>query len=140
MKFAAHGDYEIELDGRILKVRVKETVNSEMMQQYSRDMDERVAALSGRPFATYLEYLTDAVLMQEAAETLRPRIVERQRHGLCAVALNVSGTIAPSIVTAKSRDLYESLGMPWQRFEDYGAARSWLLKQVAMADEDTRAD
>ncbi|WP_420402630.1 hypothetical protein [Nisaea sp.] len=138
--FSEHGDYSIGTDGRILQVFVTATLNSEMMARYSREMSELADAMTGRPFASYIEYLTDAILMLEAIEKLRPGIQERQRKGLCAVAFNVSKSAAPSIVAAKSGELYDALGLPWKSVQDYDAARPWLLEQIDAAEKQVRPD
>ncbi|UUX48251.1 hypothetical protein NUH88_12580 [Nisaea acidiphila] len=129
-EFQPHGTYRIERDGRILKVFAAETANREMMEAYAREINEQVSALEGQPFATYLEFLTDAVLIDEAMYRLRENVAERKAMGLCAAALNVSRTSAPFLISAQMGAVYENAGLPCRQFDAYDAAAAWLNQQI----------
>lgn len=130
-EFGPHGEYRIETDGQILKVYVRDTANRELMEAYTRDVARHVAAFGGRPFAHYLEYVTDALLIEESIGPLKVSLRERMSQGLCAVAFNVSGTTAPSVLGVQTSRIYDDVGLPCAQFDGYERARPWLLERIA---------
>lgn len=132
--FEPHGDYRIETDGRIFKVCVEGTANRELMEVYARDMDARVDELRGQPFAQYLDYVSDALLIDESIIRLKESLAERMAKGMCAIAFNLTKITAPSVTSAQISAIYDEVGLPWLQVEDYQDARSWLQARIADAD------
>ena len=132
--FEPHGDYRIEMDGRVFKVFVEGTANRELMEVYARDMDARVDALRGKAFAQYLDYVSDALLIDESIVRLKESLAERMAKGMCAIAFNLTKITAPSVTSTQISAIYDEIGLPWLQVENYRAARSWLQARVEEAD------
>ena len=133
-EFEPHGKYRIEDDGRILKVFVEDTANRELMEAYAREARARVAMFEGRPFAFYLEYLNDALVIGESLDALKASLLERRDKGLCAVAVNLSRVASPLTMLAQIEKIYDGLEISWRAFDDYEGARHWLSERIADAD------
>lgn len=132
--FKPHGEYRIEEDGRIFKVFVEGTANRELMEVYARDMDARVDALHGQPFAQYLDYITDALLIDESILRLKESLAERCAKGMCAIAFNLTKVTAPSVTATQISAIYDEIGLPWLQVENYRTAQAWLRARIEDAD------
>ncbi|MBO6559727.1 MAG: hypothetical protein JJ959_04285 [Nisaea sp.] len=93
-------------------------------------MDE----LRGQPFAQYLDYVSDALLIDESIIRLKESLAERMAKGMCAIAFNLTKITAPSVTSAQISAIYDEVGLPWLQVEDYQDARSWLQARIADAD------
>ncbi len=125
-----HGFYHIELRARWIRVTVAEGVNLDLVKKYQPEAQAAMERFQGTQWGMHLLVEGDALLTPDATEKLQAMICSRARMGCSAVAIQIIGAQAPSLVKAYWNELYRHSGMPYCFCDDEQQAEQWLAAQL----------
>jgi hypothetical protein len=124
-----HGQYDIQIQGRILLVDATGPFNEAIVKSYLGDLQTAVETLAPEPWAL-LAVFHDVSLFTPEAEAELIRVTRwRVGKGLSRCALTLIDIVGAEIVKDQLSRIYAAAGLEFEFFERIDDARQWLENQ-----------
>ncbi len=129
--FGIHGEYQLQQEGDILIIHSKGPFNTELVDQFSSEMD---AFIKNMPASWgQVVFLYDqSMLPPDAEKALQDACIRRREQGLTASAIIFVSATTTFIMRAQISRVYDHVGIHYQFFDTLAAAQAWVTTQIKL--------
>jgi len=135
MQFRPHGDFDFQLEGRVLRLSVAGSLNQEGLAAYREQARHYFAALAGAPWGVLAVISEGGFLLDGTRDAMIESIRLQQKSGRCATAAVLLESVeGRSIFEERLRKMYTEAGQAYAFFADEASARAWLIERIDEAN------
>jgi len=135
MQFRAHGNFDFQLEGRILRLSIAGSLNQEGLAAYREEAAHYFAALAGAPWGVLAVVSEGGFLLDGTRDAMIESIRRQQQNGRCATAAVLLETVeGRSIFEERLRRMYSEAGQNFAIFTAEASARAWLIERIDEAN------
>lgn len=133
--FKAHGEFKIQIDGRIVVIEAEGPFNIELTQSFGPVAAEFTERMRGAPWGVLVIADGDFLLTPEAEEAMREAEARYEDGGRRVTAFVIGGAPWSQIVRSQWQRVYANNARQPQFFDDLSSARDWLLAELTGLEE-----
>ena len=126
MAFQEHGEFSLEIDGKVLIIEGTGPFNKEIVAQYKAETEACIANLEHSSWYQLLTLHEMCLFTPDAEKALMDTIIDRHARGMVACAVNIRKDSCTNMVMEQISRCYMKVGVEHQYFTDKADAKAWL--------------